>query len=217
MPKRDHPSARQSRGDEVDKCAGSGGDLRRRFAPWRPISVELPCWIGAMDLCGREAFVLAVVNLLEQRRDVWAVEAGELGCPQRALQWARVDGVEANDAELDTKGLGSLLTSLGQGKVGAARVAPGNAPFSFAVPGEIKLERRRQAGLPIISGRPDFKERLALSITAPARTRCPGRTQTRPTVACPPCGLRDSLTAESTRLAACAVPATSVSGRMASS
>jgi hypothetical protein len=34
-----------------------------------------------------------------------------------------------------------------------------------------EVEDDRQAGLPIISGRPERSDRLALSITAPARTR----------------------------------------------
>jgi hypothetical protein len=46
---------------------------------------------------------------------------------------------------------------------------------------EIDLDA--QAGLPIISGRPERNERLALSMTAPARTRWPGLTQTKPTAA----------------------------------
>jgi hypothetical protein len=62
-----------------------------------------------------------------------------------------------------------VFATLGEGKVGASGVAAGQAPCRLAVAGEIELEA--QAGLPIISGRPDRRERLALSITAPARTR----------------------------------------------
>jgi hypothetical protein len=47
--------------------------------------------------------------------------------------------------------------------------------------GEVDLER--QAGLPIISGLPERSDRLALSMTAPALTRWPGRMQTSPTAA----------------------------------
>src|SRR4029077_10709278 len=102
-----------------------------------------------------------------------------------------------------------------QREIGAAGVLAGAAPFGLAMAGEIDVER--QGGLPIISGRPERSDRLALSMTAPARTRWPGRMQTRPTAAVPPMALSASLTAERTRLAACAVPATSVSGRIARS
>jgi hypothetical protein len=79
---------------------------------------------------------------------------------------------------------GLLLALRRQREVGLACMPPVEAPFGFAVAGEVDLDA--QAGLPIISGRPERNERLALSITAPARTRWPGRTQTRPTEAWPP-------------------------------
>jgi hypothetical protein len=73
------------------------------------------------------------------------------------------------------------LAIRGQRQIGLTRVPAAEAPFGFAVTGEVNLDA--QAGLPIISGRPERSERLALSITAPARTRWPGLTQTRPTEA----------------------------------
>ncbi len=77
---------------------------------------------------------------------------------------------------------GRLLLTLGrQRQVGRAGVPSVETPFSLAVTREIELDA--QAGLPIISGLPERNERLALSITAPARTRWPGRTQTKPTEA----------------------------------
>src|SRR5260370_13187012 len=73
-----------------------------------------------------------------------------------------------------------------------------------------EIDVEGQAGLPIISGRPERSERLALSMTAPARTRWPGRMQTSPTAAWPPVHLRALLSAETTRLSAVAVPAKAV-------
>jgi hypothetical protein len=66
-------------------------------------------------------------------------------------------------------------------QIRAACVLAAERPLRLAVTAEVDLER--QAGLPIISGRPDRSDRLALSMTAPARTRWPGRMQTRPTAA----------------------------------
>lgn len=199
---RDHPPALSRGGHQVDEFLSSGRDQGGRFASRRTVSIELPLRIRATNFCARQSFVLAVIDLPEQRRDMRIVEARKLRGAQRTLHGTRKHGIEADHAELDAKGLRPLFSALGERKVSAAGVASRKAPFSFAVPCEVELERRRQAGLPIISGRPVFRERLALSITAPARTRCPGRTHTRPTAACPPWGLSDSLTADSTRFAA---------------
>src|SRR5258708_6771548 len=130
------------------------------------------------------------------------LESRELSGASRALHWARVDGVELKLGESWLQRGGALLSLGGQWKVGGSGVATASTPLSLAVASEIDL---RQAGLPIISGRPERSERLALSITAPARTRCPGRTQTRPTAPWPPCCFNASFTAESTRFAAWAV------------
>jgi hypothetical protein len=62
-----------------------------------------------------------------------------------------------------------LFSAFCQRDVGDTGVPSGQTPLGLAVASEIELEA--QAGLPIISGRPDRSERLALSITAPARTR----------------------------------------------
>jgi hypothetical protein len=58
----------------------------------------------------------------------------------------------------------------GEGDVGVSGVPAGGAPLGLAVAGKVDLYGA-QAGFPIISGRPERSERLALSITAPARTR----------------------------------------------
>src|SRR5207247_11328684 len=130
-------------------------------------------------------------------------------------QWAGVDGAECDAVQPGGEQLRVLFATRGQGEVCGPGVPARKAPLGLAVAGEVELEA--QAGLPIISGRPERRDRLALSITPPARTRCPGRTQTRPTAACAPSGLRASLTAARTRLAACAVPATAVAARTARS
>src|SRR5579859_5883148 len=168
-----------------------------------------------VDLGAGLALVVAVVELAQQGCDARIGEARDRGCTARAFHGAGVDGVKVDAGQPLSKRGGLCLAGRCQGKVGAAGMAAGAAPLGLAVAGEVDGDR--QAGLPIISGRPDRSERLALSITAPARTRWPGRTQTRPTAARPPAPLSASLTAASTRVAACAVPATSVSGRIARS
>lgn len=62
-----------------------------------------------------------------------------------------------------------LLATRRQREVGRTRVAAGEAPLGLPVADDVELER--QAGLPIISGRPERSDRPALSMTAPARTR----------------------------------------------
>src|SRR6266581_2613788 len=200
---------------QEDDLEGSGIDLRRRFAAWAAIEIELPAGVSGANLFARDAFVLAVVDLAKQRGQTRMGVARELGRANGALERAGQDLVESHACEPVAECPCLGFAGGGQGEVGAPRVTPVEAPLRLAVAGEIDFER--QAGLPIISGRPDRSERLALSMTAPARTRWPGRMQTNPTAAWPPVGLSASLTADSTRLAACAVPATSVSGRMASS
>ena len=81
---------------------------------------------------------------------------------------------------------GLVFTMWREREVGSTCVAAVETPLGLTVTGEVYLQPARlraQAGLPIISGLPERKDRLALSITAPARTRWPGRTQTSPTVA----------------------------------
>ena len=80
-----------------------------------------------------------------------------------------MDDIELQGAEAWTKRLRLFLTRRRQGYIGAPGVATGGAPLGLAMAREVDLER--QAGLPIISGRPDRIERPALSMTAPARTR----------------------------------------------
>src|SRR2546430_15651159 len=87
--------------------------------------------------------------------------------------------------EPGTESLGFCLALRRQGNVGDSGVAARGAPLGLAVARGGDLER--QAGLPIISGRPERRERPALSMTAPARTRRPGRTQTTPAAAWAPC------------------------------
>ena len=105
----------------------------------------------------------------------------DLGRANGALEWAGEDCIEGHGSQTGAQCPRLCLALGGQRKVGAARVTAAAAPLRLAMAGEVDVER--QAGLPIISGRPDRSERLALSMTAPARTRCPGRMQTNPTTA----------------------------------
>ena len=108
-------------------------------------------------------------------------KARDLRGARRPLEGTRIDSIKIGTCEPSAK-LGRLLFAvLGQGKVGAASVAAVERPLCLAMAGEVDLDR--QAGLPIISGLPERNERLALSMTAPALTRWPGRIQTSPTAA----------------------------------
>lgn len=155
--------------DELDELEGSRVDLRRGLAAGAAVAVDLPSRVHLEDLLGGQAFVPAVVELFQQRRDPWVVEARQLGRAQGSLHRARVDRGELDALQAATQVARVLLAARRQRKVGVAGVLPGEAPLGFAVAGEIEVEA--QAGLPINSGRPERRERLALSITAPARTR----------------------------------------------
>src|ERR1700730_1950097 len=202
--------------------------MHRWLASWAAVLVELPTWVQPLDLLPGHALEFAVVDFAKERRQLRVGKAGDLSCAPGALERARVDRVEVDFLQTVFETCCLLLTVRREGQIGAAGVATVKTPFGLAVASEIDLEcdllvrsvlrwLSAQAGLPIISGLPERRERLALSMTAPARTRWPGRMQTNPTVAWPPCTFSASLTADRTRLAACAVPATSASGRMARS
>jgi hypothetical protein len=148
-----------------------------------------------------DSLVLPIVDLAKKRRPLRVGEARDLGRAGCALKRARVHGVEMDLREAVTQRRCLLLTMESERQVGAAGVAAVEAPIGLAVAGEIDLDGA-QAGLPIISGLPERSDRLALSMTAPARTRWPGRMHTNPTVARPPCSFIASLTADRTRLAA---------------
>jgi hypothetical protein len=122
-----------------------------------------------VDLLRGETLIAPVVELLEQRRELRMFEARELRGAKRALHRAGVDGVEMYAAQLRAEVISVFLSARGERDIGDAGVPSGRTPLGLAVASEIELEA--QAGLPIISGRPDRNERLALSITAPARTR----------------------------------------------
>ena len=176
--RKDSAVDRRCEGDEVHR---SRVDLRWSLASRAPIFVQLPTRLNFVNRPGGHAFVLAVVDLAQHSSQLWEGEAGELGSPSRALKWAGEHRVEIHRLEAPLQGRRLLLTVRGQREIGVACVSPALAPLRLAVAREVDLEA--QAGLPIISGLPERNERLALSITAPARTRWPGRTQTKPTVA----------------------------------
>src|SRR6266704_2364815 len=52
---------------QEDDLEGSGIDLRRRFAAWAAIEIELPAGVSGANLFARDAFVLAVIDLAKQR------------------------------------------------------------------------------------------------------------------------------------------------------
>jgi hypothetical protein len=160
---------------------GPRADLSRRLTAWATVLVQLPARTGFVDGLGGQALVFAVFDLAKQRRDLGVGESSDLGRVPGTLQRARVHGVEVELGEAVAQGCGLLLAVRCERQIGASSVAAVDAPLGLAMTGEIDLEA--QAGLPIISGLPERSDRLALSMTAPARTRWPGRTHTKPTVA----------------------------------
>src|ERR1043165_6340600 len=126
-----------------------------------------------MDLLAGQSFVATVVRLLEKGRDLGSAEARELRGAPGSLHRARVGAVEAESPKPGPEQARLRLALARQREVGGPCVAAGQTPLGLAVTSEVELEA--QAGLPIISGRPERRERPALSSTAPARTRWPGR------------------------------------------
>ena len=194
----EHPAA-CSRG-KVDELRCSRVDLRRCLAAGASILIQLPIGPRFANRLGGHTLVFAVIHLAQERRQLRLGESCELGGAPGPLQRAREHGAELELLEAAAQVRRLLFTLRCQRQVRLASVPSVEAPLGLAVAREIELDA--QAGLPIISGLPERNERLALSITAPARTRWPGRTQTNPTEACPPCSFSASLTADSTRLAA---------------
>jgi hypothetical protein len=132
-----------------------------------------------VDRLRGDAFVVAVVDLAQEWGQLCIWEAGDLGGAPGALKWTRVNGIEMKLGQPGPECRRLLFAVTSERQIGSAGVTAVQGPLGLAVPGEIDLEG--QAGLPIISGLPERSERLALSMTAPALTRCPGRMQTSPT------------------------------------
>src|SRR5207248_3708427 len=157
--------------------------------------------------------VLAVIPLPQQRLHDWIREAGKLGGAVGAPEGAGVDGGELLGRQPPAQAPGSLLALRQQGHVGEPGVAPAAAPFGLAVAGEEEVEVGG-GYRPSTSGRPVRRPRAAASITAPARKRLAGLTQTSPTAAFRSTGFKASLIVSRSRLAVCAVPDISASGKI---
>jgi hypothetical protein len=165
-------------GDEIERSLVY---LCGCLAAGATVFVELPILARCMDLLRGDAFVIAVVNLAQEWREMRVGKAGDLGRMRCASQWARVHDVEFEACEPSPERCRFLFTVGREGQIGVPGVTAVERPLCLAVAGEVDLER--QAGLPIISGRPERSDRLALSMTAPALTRWPGRMHTSPTAA----------------------------------
>lgn len=166
---------------QVDEFHRSRVDLRRRLAAWASVPVQLPIRSRFANRLGGHAFVRPVVDLAQERRQLRLREPGQLSGAPGPLERAGEHSIEVDVPQPAAQVRRLLLTLSRQRKIGLASVPSVEAPLGLAVAREIELDA--QAGLPIISGLPERNERLALSITAPARTRWPGRTHTNPTEA----------------------------------
>ncbi len=107
---------------ELDELLGPGVDLRWCLAAGTAVLVDLPVGVRLVNLLRGQAFVAAVVDLSQQRRDARIVEAGELGGPSGPLERARVHGVEPHSREPATDGCGLLFAARGERQVGDAGV-----------------------------------------------------------------------------------------------
>jgi hypothetical protein len=166
---------------EANEFLGPGIDLRGRLAAGAAIPEQLPAGIPRVNLLAGHPFVLAIVELAEERRLARIGKSSDHRRLDRALERAGENTIEFNPGQARSQGPSFGFAVGGERQVGAAGVAAVERPLGLAVTGEIEVES--QAGLPIISGRPERSERLALSMTAPARTRWPGRMHTSPTAA----------------------------------
>ena len=164
---------------EVEELLGSLVHLCRCLAAWAAVFIDFPVRSGFVDRLRGDAFVIAVVDLPKKRGERGVGKPGDFGGARCTLKGARIDRVELEAGQTGSERSRLLLTVLGQGQIGAAGVASVEGPLGLTMPGEKDLDR--QAGLPLISGRPERSDRLALSMTAPALTRWPGRMQTSPT------------------------------------
>src|SRR5205085_2640193 len=147
-----------------DEIVNPGVDLLGRLTAWATVGVDLPVRILLVDLLCGQSFVAAIVDLAQKVGDLRVGKPGQLRGLERALHGTRVDRLELHAAEPAAQLPRIVLTSGGEGQVRGAGVLSREAPLGLAVAGEIQVEA--QAGLPIISGRPERRERLALSITA---------------------------------------------------
>src|SRR5207248_7266264 len=103
------------------------------------VAEELPVGSSAPDLLRGNAFVLAVVVLLEQGRDLEVRVAGQGGRLLGPLHGRGVDGDEARALETGGQPAGPVLTGGRERDVGAAGVAAAEAPLGLAVTGEPEL------------------------------------------------------------------------------
>ncbi len=109
MSEREHATVhRRAQADELE---GAGVDLGRSLTARAAILEDLPAWTLCLNFLGGDAFVLAVVELAEKRRQLRIGEAGDLGCPHGPLKGAGVDGIEAQTAQPRSQrpGLGFAL------------------------------------------------------------------------------------------------------------
>lgn len=73
---------------QCDELVGSRVDLGRGFATGATVPVELPVGIGFADLARGQPLVRAVVDLSEQRGELWVWETGQLRGAPSPLQRA---------------------------------------------------------------------------------------------------------------------------------
>src|SRR5260370_39796061 len=94
-----------------------------------------------VNLSGRDAFVLAVIDFAEQRRQLRIRESGYLSGAGGTLERAREHRVECQSTEPLAEGT-RLVFALGQkGEGGAAGVLARAAPVGLASAGETERER----------------------------------------------------------------------------
>src|SRR4030081_141410 len=97
----DTTTGRLAQADEF-KCALV--DLGRGLASRAAVPVELPAGPPGMDLFGRDALVLTVVELAEKLGHLRMRKARDLGGTQRALKWTGEHRIEAHPTQPGLQG-----------------------------------------------------------------------------------------------------------------
>src|SRR5712691_13148332 len=65
---------------QPDELAGAGVDLSRRLPARRAVPVNLPARMLLVNLCGGDAFVSAVIDFAQERRELRIREPRDLSC-----------------------------------------------------------------------------------------------------------------------------------------
>src|SRR5271165_1448343 len=120
--------------DLRDHAVRPRADVLRPLAPGAAVAPQVPAGPLGVDLCGREALVVAVIPLEQVGPQLGRLaEATQLACFPRTSQRAAQHELEVPSLEGGLQFAGRLAAGVREGDVGAARVAPLAAPHGLGV------------------------------------------------------------------------------------